>query len=144
MLATKAAKSAEYLSRDCARLARRVDLSLYTNEMSFNVAGRAALITGCASGIGHAAATQLLRKGLRELVAVDMNPKLPSIMESLQESFPSAKIHHVIADVTDESALAAAFETKLEEPLTIVANNVSGSSNVTRAAERLRLSPTTP
>ena len=91
--------------------------------MPFNVAGRAALITGAASGIGHAFAKQLLRSGLRSLVAVDFSPSLPAVVEELREEFPEATLRHAVADVTDEAALEAAFDTKLDEPLTIVANN---------------------
>ena len=53
--------------------------------MSFNVAGRGALITGAASGIGLAASRSMLGKGLQSLVAYDLNPSLPDVAEELRK-----------------------------------------------------------
>ncbi|GMH80561.1 hypothetical protein TrST_g2961 [Triparma strigata] len=93
--------------------------------MSFNVAGRGALITGAASGIGLAASRSMLGKGLQSLVAYDLNPSLPDVAEELRKEFPGTEIITHVADVTDPTSLQAAFATPLDggRPLTIVSNN---------------------
>jgi len=88
-----------------------------------SLAGRAALMTGAASGIGLATSKAMLAQGLSSLIAFDRSPEMVAIADDLQQMYPDSKIISHVADVTDPLALKSAFETPLAQPLTIVGNN---------------------
>jgi 15-hydroxyprostaglandin dehydrogenase (NAD) len=92
--------------------------------MSFSVAGRTALLTGAASGLGKGFSHRLLKEGAGTLLCLDMNEQLLHTQcEEMQVKYQSATIVPIVCDVTDLDALAKAFATKTDVPLSIVANN---------------------
>jgi NAD(P)-dependent dehydrogenase (short-subunit alcohol dehydrogenase family) len=85
--------------------------------------GRAALMTGAASGIGRTVSEKMLQGGLSSLIAYDFSPAMMDVAEEMRLEFPNCQIIPVVADVTDPVALQKAFATPLDQPLTIVGNN---------------------
>lgn len=61
--------------------------------------GRVALVTGAASGIGHAIATRLVAEGAA-VIAVDVNPSVTTVHEGVD-------VLPVVCDVTDHGAMRA-------------------------------------
>lgn len=73
--------------------------------------GRAALVTGGGSGIGLACAHHLLRDGAHVTIAGRDETRLRSAAETLATEIDAkARIHHVVCDITNEDAVAAAVE----------------------------------
>ena len=70
-------------------------------KMTFSIAGRAALMTGAANGISAAVSNQMLKGGLKSLIAMDLNPKIFDVVEELKSKYPDSKIIPVVGDVTD-------------------------------------------
>jgi NAD(P)-dependent dehydrogenase (short-subunit alcohol dehydrogenase family) len=68
------------------------------------VAGRVAVITGSASGIGLAAARAFASKGLHVVLA-DLPTNLASAAQSIEKDFPNVKVVPVETDVSQFSAL---------------------------------------
>jgi NAD(P)-dependent dehydrogenase (short-subunit alcohol dehydrogenase family) len=68
------------------------------------VAGRVAVITGSASGIGLAAARAFASKGLHVVLA-DLPTNLASAAQSIEKDFPNVKVVSVETDVSQFSAL---------------------------------------
>jgi NAD(P)-dependent dehydrogenase (short-subunit alcohol dehydrogenase family) len=83
--------------------------------------GRVAVVTGGASGYGHAVVTRFLAEGARVAV-VDVAPGLEAVAKELG---PPDRVVAVRADVSDEAALGAAFDTALDTfgGLDIAVNN---------------------
>ncbi|MCH2096100.1 MAG: bifunctional rhamnulose-1-phosphate aldolase/short-chain dehydrogenase [Rhodobacteraceae bacterium] len=76
-----------------------------------SLAGRIALITGGAGGIGAATARRFLSEGACVLLA-DINAQsLSDTHAELAQIFGDDRVHAVPMDVTKESSVAAAFET---------------------------------
>jgi rhamnulose-1-phosphate aldolase/alcohol dehydrogenase len=74
------------------------------------LAGRVALVTGGAGGIGTACAERLLGEGAC-VVLVDVDrAALEPVAQTLAARHGSDRVRHARADVTDEAAVAAAFE----------------------------------
>jgi NAD(P)-dependent dehydrogenase (short-subunit alcohol dehydrogenase family) len=72
-----------------------------------SLAGRTALITGAARGIGSAIAARMLEVGCR-IVAIDLLPSIGPNVVALQSRIPSApQAWSFIADVRDRTALQA-------------------------------------
>jgi NAD(P)-dependent dehydrogenase (short-subunit alcohol dehydrogenase family) len=70
--------------------------------MLVTLAGKVAVVTGAASGIGLAIVKQYLASGIAGLVAVDLAPNMPT---SLTELPQDKRMHYVGGDVaTDETA----------------------------------------
>ncbi len=73
------------------------------------LAGRSAVITGGASGIGRATAERFLAEGVRVAI-VDRNPKTPEVADELRAG--GVEVHGIVADVAStaegEDAMAAA------------------------------------
>jgi NAD(P)-dependent dehydrogenase (short-subunit alcohol dehydrogenase family) len=67
-------------------------------------AGRVAIITGSASGIGLAAARQFASKGLHVVLA-DLPTNLPAAAQSITKEFPNVKVLPVETDVSQFSSL---------------------------------------
>ncbi|MBB97637.1 MAG: bifunctional rhamnulose-1-phosphate aldolase/short-chain dehydrogenase [Rhodobacteraceae bacterium] len=80
-----------------------------------SLAGRVALVTGGAGGIGSATAERYLSEGACVMLA-DINPdSLDATRANLEQRFGKDVVRGVIMNVTDEDAVAAAFaETAVE------------------------------
>jgi rhamnulose-1-phosphate aldolase/alcohol dehydrogenase len=79
------------------------------------LAGRVALVTGGAGGIGRACAEALLGEGAC-VVLVDVDrAALEPVAEALAKLHGSDRVRHARADVTDEASVAAAFEQAVLE-----------------------------
>ncbi len=80
-----------------------------------SMAGRIAVITGGAGGIGSATANRLLSEGACVVLA-DIDEKLLyGTVEQLTLQYGKDVIRHVLMDVTDESAVADAFAFSTRE-----------------------------
>jgi NAD(P)-dependent dehydrogenase (short-subunit alcohol dehydrogenase family) len=78
------------------------------------LAGRVALVTGGAGGIGSATARRLLAEGAC-VVLSDIDPEpLAEAERSLAQGFGRDLVHAVLADVTDEAAVQAALGEVVE------------------------------
>lgn len=88
------------------------------------MAGKVALVTGAASGIGRACAAELLRRGAA-VVGLDLNPEVGEV-------FSGPSWLGVTADVTDPSATEEALRLGVERfggiDLVVVAAGVFGAS----------------
>ena len=74
------------------------------------LAGRVALVTGGAGGIGRACAEKLLGEGAC-VVLVDIDhAALEPVAQELARRHGADRVRHARADVTDEASVAAAFE----------------------------------
>lgn len=71
------------------------------------LAGRVAVVTGSAGGIGHATADQLAASGAAVVMA-DLSPTLPDVATELADRHGVAVVPFAV-DVADEHAMAAAF-----------------------------------
>ena len=58
-------------------------------------------MTGAANGISAAVSNQMLKGGLKSLIAMDLNPKIFDVVEELKSKYPDSKIIPVVGDVTD-------------------------------------------
>jgi FlaA1/EpsC-like NDP-sugar epimerase len=123
-------------------------------EIRALVRGRRALVTGAAGSIGSELCRQLARHGVRQLVMVDMNEnELYLGSRALSEQFPDVDVRTEIADVREAEPLrrlgerhrpqdvfhAAAHKhvpLMEEAPEEAVKNNVFGTINVARMADR--------
>jgi rhamnulose-1-phosphate aldolase/alcohol dehydrogenase len=74
------------------------------------LAGRVALVTGAAGGIGLATSQRLLSEGACVILGDIDHVALKSIESSLREQFGRDPVAGVFLDVTDEHSVAAAFE----------------------------------
>ncbi|PYH44465.1 SDR family NAD(P)-dependent oxidoreductase [Aspergillus saccharolyticus JOP 1030-1] len=70
-----------------------------------------ALITGAGSGLGEQIVLQLAANGVSALTLLDIDPaSLDHVHQVVQASHPGVQVLVVPTDVTDEAAVAAAFE----------------------------------
>ena len=100
------------------------------------MAGRVALVTGAASGIGAATAQRLAQEGAAVML-VDANAQaLQATLAALRQAWPSARLASWAADVSDLSAAQAAVAHTLAElgALDTLVNNAA-MRNYTAAAE---------
>jgi len=100
------------------------------------MAGRVALVTGAASGIGAATAHVLAREGAAVML-VDANASaLQSTLHALRQALPGARLAGQVADVSDLAAAQAAVAQTLTElgALDTLVNNAA-MRNYTAAAE---------
>ncbi|MEO9515441.1 MAG: bifunctional rhamnulose-1-phosphate aldolase/short-chain dehydrogenase [Paracoccaceae bacterium] len=80
-----------------------------------SMAGRVALITGGAGGIGSATAERYLKEGACVMLADIDADALVDVTDTLAQRYSPDVVRSVIMNVTDEDAVAAAFvETTLE------------------------------
>ncbi|MDM0014798.1 SDR family NAD(P)-dependent oxidoreductase [Variovorax sp. J22P168] len=92
------------------------------------LAGKIALITGAAAGIGRASAVRFAAEGAAVALADIDGPRVQQLADSLRES--GASCLALPMDVTDEASVAAAFERLHAEygRLDVLMNNAGGSS----------------
>jgi meso-butanediol dehydrogenase/(S,S)-butanediol dehydrogenase/diacetyl reductase len=75
------------------------------------MAGRVALVTGAAAGIGAACARVFCAEGARAVVLVDRDASgLQATRLALQQAWPEVPVHAATAEVADTAALAAVIE----------------------------------
>ncbi len=91
-------------------------------ELSFQLTGKVAVVTGGASGIGQAIATTFAARGARVHILDQEGEAAEATARHIRERGGSA-IHHV-CDVTDGEAVGAAFGMILEDSgIDILVNN---------------------
>jgi rhamnulose-1-phosphate aldolase/alcohol dehydrogenase len=95
-----------------------------------SLAGRIAFITGGAGGIGSATAVRYLQEGAVVMIADIDQAALDQSVEGLGKRFGKDNIRGVLANVTDEAGVIAAFRTTLTEfgGLDILVSNAGISS----------------
>jgi rhamnulose-1-phosphate aldolase/alcohol dehydrogenase len=95
-----------------------------------SLAGRVAMITGGANGIGRATAARFLGEGAAVAIADIDEPALASTHAAFAEAFGGDNIRSIRMDVTDEGAVARAFAEVITEygGLDIVVSNAGISS----------------
>ena len=79
------------------------------------IRGKAAVITGAASGIGKAAAQELARQGIKTLALVDLSDELTYVTNILIEEHPECNIKCFQGDTTDATFRSSVFESILKE-----------------------------
>lgn len=89
-------------------------------DPGFSLAGKVALITGAAAGIGRAVAELFAEKGAR-LVLLDLD----EAVHDVARSFGPDRAHAVVADVTDADAVRAAVDEGVRQfgGIDILVNN---------------------
>ena len=97
-----------------------------------SLAGKIALVTGGAGGIGRATASAAARRGRRACVLADIDEaSLKSTLEDFRRSHGKDSVRGVVLDVTDEAAVARAFAEAAVEygGLDILVSNAGISSS---------------
>ncbi|MDE1938476.1 MAG: bifunctional rhamnulose-1-phosphate aldolase/short-chain dehydrogenase [Alphaproteobacteria bacterium] len=77
--------------------------------------GRIVLVTGAAGGIGHAVAERMLRDGACVMLTDRDAEALEGARVSLTKKFGADAVRTTVCDVTDESQIAAAFDSVARE-----------------------------
>jgi rhamnulose-1-phosphate aldolase/alcohol dehydrogenase len=95
-----------------------------------SLAGRVALITGGAGGIGRAIATRLMEEGACVVLADIDGPSLDQAVADFSKRFGRDVVSGVVVDVTDEPAVAASLDAAARSygGLDILVNNAGISS----------------
>lgn len=83
---------------------------MQTNQI--NLQGRRAVVTGGASGLGHATARRLLRSGAN-VVLWDRNPD--ALAQAAADLAPEGPVRTAAVDVVDHAAVAAAAALAIDE-----------------------------
>lgn len=81
--------------------------------MEVSLAGKVAVITGAASGIGKAVAHAYLAAGVKGLVAVDRSEKLKDALSALAEKYPQQLVL-VNGDVSEEDAAKSYTQSAID------------------------------
>ena len=80
-----------------------------------SIEGYSVLVTGGGSGIGEASATRLAADGANVTICGRTEEKLAGAAARIRETAAAGvTVQHVVADVTDEAAVAAAVDTAAE------------------------------
>jgi len=83
-------------------------------QKRFNVQGNA-IVTGGTGTLGLHSCDALLEHGLQGLMILDVNPEIgQKDIARMKEKFPTAEIHAVKVDVTDEAAVKKAMEKTVQ------------------------------
>ncbi len=97
------------------------------------VLGFGVLVTGGGSGIGQAVARRLAADGAVVTICGRTETKLESAVDEILGEFPDARVSSVVADVTDEAAVAAAVAAAHERAggrLDAVVSSAGGSESI--------------
>ena len=78
----------------------------YLDEL-FSVAGKTALVTGAATGIGRMAATALVRAGASVMIASRKGEDCIKVAEELNELGAPGRAEGFVGDVSSEAGIAA-------------------------------------
>jgi NAD(P)-dependent dehydrogenase (short-subunit alcohol dehydrogenase family) len=76
-----------------------------------DVAGKVAVITGAASGIGRAVATELARRNVRAMALVDMGETIDEVCGEINAVAGRKVAHPYRGDTTDEAFRAQVFDS---------------------------------
>jgi len=80
-----------------------------TADEEMNIKGKVALITGAASGIGEAVATELARRGAKAVILVDRSPAAQQTAKTLNEVAKREVAEAVIGEATDAAFRSSVF-----------------------------------
>jgi NAD(P)-dependent dehydrogenase (short-subunit alcohol dehydrogenase family) len=75
-----------------------------------NIQGKAAVVTGAASGIGRAVATELAERGARAVALVDRSEDVLKVARSINDRLETPLAEAMIGDVTDENFRRKTFD----------------------------------
>ena len=106
--------------------------------------GAWALVTGASNGIGLSFARVLSAKGFNVILHGRNESKLQAVIADLQKTYPKTLYRIVIADASNSHGMKSSIEAivaslhDLPGPLTVLINNVGGSSNLPRVFLPLR------
>ncbi len=75
------------------------------------VAGKVAVITGAASGIGRAVAVELARRNVRAMALVDMGETIESVASEINADAGRQVAHPYRGDTTDEAFRASVYDS---------------------------------
>lgn len=95
-------------------------------ERSMDIAGKVAVVTGAASGIGRATAVALAKAGARGVVLADIDAQgIESSRDLVAVANADCKVITAVTDVTDLASLEAMYEATLAEfgQVDVVFNN---------------------
>ena len=97
------------------------------------LSGTGAFITGGGSGIGLAVAARLAADGASVTICGRTESRLTDAIASITSERPEVTVSHVVADVTDEDAVASAVATAVERAggrLDMVVASAGGSESI--------------
>jgi NAD(P)-dependent dehydrogenase (short-subunit alcohol dehydrogenase family) len=103
------------------------------SDRALPLAGTSALVTGGGSGIGLACAQRLAADGATVVICGRTESRLVDAVASITAAAPGADVGHVVADVTDEDAVARAVAATVERGggrLEAVVANAGGSESI--------------
>jgi len=105
------------------------------------LAGRVALITGGAGGIGSACARRLLAEGACVVLVDRSEERLASMSEALSEAFSADVVRSRLCDVTDENEVESAFDFAAREyggvDILIANAGIASSAPVTETSVKM-------
>lgn len=95
----------------------------------FDLSGEVALVTGASSGLGERFAEVLAAHGANVVVAARRSDRLASLVERISDA--GGKAHAVELDVSDQGAIAGAFDAAEDAfgTVTILVNNAGVAGN---------------
>ncbi|GAB5518133.1 MAG: SDR family oxidoreductase [Rhodothermales bacterium] len=96
--------------------------------MDLGLQDRVAFVAGASSGLGWAVARQLAEEGARVAIASRSRERIEEAAQRIRDAVPGATVLPVVADVTDESAIIAAFEETIAAfgGLNVLVTNAGG------------------
>ena len=75
------------------------------------IAGKVAVITGAASGIGRAVAVELARRNVRAMALVDMGDNIDAVAAEVNAEAGRVVAHAYRGDTTDEAFRASVYDS---------------------------------
>ena len=76
-----------------------------------DIKGKAAVITGAASGIGRAAAEELAKQEIKLLALVDLSDEIENVSNTLAQQYPNCNVKPFQGDTTDPNFRSSVFES---------------------------------